>query len=124
DDDHIRRRASAVHSKKLLGIKPGDRGEDRQRQADGLDKTEKPPKHGKGLNESAAGFNSQTIPSFPQMPFKWLMPCLTASTGRRGLSSNTLMCSGLIYGLSAAKLIIPSPGAWWSRAGNLTSCRW
>jgi hypothetical protein len=46
------------------------------------------------------------------------MPHLTASTGSDGLNSKTLMCSGFTNGLSAAKSIVPVPGAAWSPAGK------
>ena len=59
--------------------------------------------------------------SFPQINFRCAMPHLTASTGSDGLNSKTLMCSGFTNGLSAAKSIVPVPGAQWSRAGNCTS---
>src|SRR5665213_613803 len=57
-------------------------------------------------------------------PQSWRMkatPWAACSTGRLGLSSKTLICSGLTIGLSEAKSIIPLPGARWSVPGGSTS---
>ena len=59
--------------------------------------------------------------SWPHNALRCATPCLASSGESDGLNSKTFRCCGFTWRASAAKSIMPVPGARWSRPGNCTS---
>src|SRR5688572_5662888 len=81
----------------------------------------KDPAQQNDANQDPPPYLPCSLHSLPQRDLMCAIPAFTSSRLSDGLNSKTFECSGFTKGLSSPNLIVPVPGARWSRPGNSTS---